>query len=498
MKDLNQETGNEMNSSDIKTGLSFDDVLLYPAASQVLPHEVDLITNLTPKIVLHIPLVSAAMDTVTEAKTAISLAQEGGIGFIHRNCSIEHQANEVKKVKKSESFMIRDPITMEPEHRIHDAIEIMRRFNISGLPITKEGCLVGILTNRDLRFEKNPDQKVSNVMTSMGLITASPDIDLEEAKVLLHRHRIEKLPVVDNKGILLGLITIKDIEKAERYPNASKDEDGRLRVGAAVGVDATREERFDALIRAGVDIIVIDTAHGHSKRVIDAVKDSKKNFPEHELVAGNIATVEGAEALIKAGADSIKVGIGPGSICTTRIIAGVGVPQITAIRECRNACEKMGIPMIADGGIKYSGDITKALAAGAMTVMIGSLFAGTDESPGEKILYQGRVYKVYRGMGSMGAMVQGGRDRYYQEEKGDAGKLVPEGIEGRVPYRGPLSTSIYQLLGGLRAGMGYVGCLNLKELRAKKRFVKITELGHKESHVHGVIITKEAPNYWIE
>lgn len=477
---------------------TFDDLLLVPAESSVLPRDVDTSTLLTNNVVLNIPIVSAAMDTVTESRTAICLAQEGGIGFIHRNMSIERQAIEIDKVKKSESGMIVDPITVEPEQKVSEALELMNRYRISGVPVVKNKKLVGILTNRDLRFETDLDQPVANVMTHENLVTVSSShISLDDSKKLLHKHRIEKLLVVDENYNLTGLITIKDIEKIKKYPLASKDALGRLRVGGAVGI-IDREARIDGLLAAGADVIVIDTSHGHSTGVLDAVRDTKVNFPKCELIAGNVATSEGARALIEAGVDAVKVGVGPGSICTTRIIAGVGVPQMSAIRDAYKVCEKSGIPVIADGGIKYSGDIVKALCGGAHTVMIGGLFAGTEESPGETILFQGRTYKVYRGMGSLEAMKMGSRDRYYQDDMESNLKLVPEGIEGRVPYRGSLSGSIHQLLGGLRAGMGYVGCRTTEELRKKARFVKITSAGLRESHVHDVIITKEAPNYWLE
>lgn len=481
----------------VQEALTFDDLLLVPAYSSILPKDVDTSTYLTNTIKLNIPIVSAAMDTVTESRTAICLAQEGGLGIIHRNMSIERQALEVDKVKKSESGMIVDPITVEPEQPVSYALELMQKYRISGVPVVKNRKLVGILTNRDIRFEDNVHQPVANVMTKENLITVRSTISLEESKKLLHQHRIEKLLVVDDEYNLKGLITIKDIEKIKKYPLACKDSLGRLRVGAAVGI-IDREERIDALIKAGVDVIAIDTSHGHSQNVLDAIRDTKRNFPQVEVIAGNVATSEGAEALIKAGADSIKVGIGPGSICTTRIIAGIGVPQITAIIEACRAAQEAKIPVIADGGIKYSGDIVKALAAGASSIMIGSLFAGTEESPGETILYQGRSYKVYRGMGSLAAMNMGSRDRYYQDDIESNLKLVPEGIEGRVPFRGSLSASIFQLVGGLKAGMAYLGAKTIPELRHKARFVRITSAGLKESHVHDVIITKEAPNYWID
>ena len=483
--------------------LTFDDVLLKPAYSEILPSDVDVSTELTPKIKLNTPLLSAAMDTVTEAKTAIAMAQEGGIGIIHRNIDIDLQAAEVKKVKKYESGMIVNPLTVRADHRVEDALDIMLKQNITGLPVTKEDdTLLGIVTFRDLRFEKNLDYKVKQVMTpKKRLITVEDGSNLDEAKELLHKYKIEKLPVVDKKFRLRGLITMKDIEKIEKYPTACKDEMGRLRCGAAVGVGADREERIEALIKVGCDVIIIDTAHGHSKMVIDAVGDTKKNFSGIEVIAGNIATGEAPEALIKAGADAVKIGVGPGSICTTRVIAGIGVPQISAIQDVTEVTKKYGVPAVADGGIKYSGDIAKALVAGANSVMIGNLFAGTDEAPGEVILFQGRTYKVYRGMGSIEAMKKGSsRDRYAQnigDEMIDS-KLVPEGIEGRIPYRGPLGAMIYQLVGGLRAGMGYTGCKTINELRTKAHFIKVTNAGLREGHVHDVIITKEAPNYRIE
>lgn len=481
----------------IREALTFDDVLLIPRESSVLPKDVDTSTYLTRNITLNIPIVSAAMDTVTESRTAICLAQEGGIGIIHRNMSIERQVLEVDKVKKSESGMIVSPITIEPDQKVSDALDLMMKYRISGVPVVKGKRLVGILTNRDLRFETNLEQPVSNVMTKENLVTVSASISLEESKRLLHQHRIEKLLVVDEEFNLKGLITIKDIEKIKKFPLACKDSLGRLRVGAAVGI-IDREERVAALLAAGADAIVIDTSHGHSSAVLDAIRDTKKNFPNCDLIAGNVATPEGAQALIDAGVDAIKVGVGPGSICTTRIIAGVGVPQITAIRDACRVALKNDIPVIADGGIKYSGDIVKALAAGAHTVMIGSLFAGTEESPGETILYQGRSYKVYRGMGSLEAMKLGSKDRYYQDDVESTIKLVPEGIEGRVPFRGSLSASIFQLIGGLKAGMGYVGSKTIRELRTEAKFVRITSAGLRESHVHDVIITKEAPNYWLD
>ena len=480
----------------IEEAYTFDDLLLLPAESDVLPKEVDLHTYITREIKLNIPLLSAAMDTVTEARMAISMAREGGIGIIHRNMSIEEQCREVEKVKKSEYGMIIDPVTVEPDVPIREVLKIMEDYRISGVPVVEgpQKKLLGIVTNRDLRFETELDRPVREVMTSKNLVTAKPGITLEEAKKILHEHRIEKLLIVDDNFCLRGLITIKDIEKLRKYPNACKDELGRLRVGAAVGVGPERLAHVEALLKAGCDVIVIDSAHGHSKNVIEAVRDIKNHFPACNLIAGNIATAEGAEALIKAGSDGIKVGVGPGSICTTRIVAGVGVPQLSAIHYSAMVANKYDIPVIADGGIKFSGDITKAIGAGAHAVMIGSLFAGTDEAPGEMILYEGRTYKVYRGMGSLGAMMKGGADRYFQK---GASKFVPEGVEGRVPYRGPVSNMIFQLLGGLRSGMGYCGCRTIEELRHKARFVRITPAGLRESHVHDVIITKEAPNYWI-
>lgn len=477
-------------------GLTFDDVLLMPARSSVLPRDVDVSTDFSRSIRINIPLSSSAMDTVTEAQMAIAIAREGGIGIIHRAMPADRQALEVDKVKKSESGMIIDPITVSPDAPISEAMEMMERYKISGVPVTVEGKLVGILTNRDLRFETNFNKKVSDVMTKERLITAPEGTDLDMAKELLHKYKIEKLPIVDKDFKLKGLITIKDIEKRKKYPNACKDSLGRLRVGAAVGVGEDALYRAELLVKAGVDVIVIDTAHGHTKAVIETLRKLKKRVSV-DVVAGNVATAEGATDLIRAGADAIKIGIGPGSICTTRIVAGAGVPQITAIMECYKVAKRFKVPIIADGGIKYSGDITKALAAGANSVMIGSLFAGTDESPGEIVLYQGRSYKVYRGMGSLSVMEQGARDRYMQEGV-EASKLVPEGVEGRVPYKGPLSQSVIQLIGGLRSGMGYCGCRNLKELREKARFIRITNAGLRESHVHDVIITKEAPNYRIE
>jgi IMP dehydrogenase len=476
--------------------LTFDDVLLLPAESDVLPRQVDVSAQLTRNLRLQIPVVSAAMDTVTEARTAIAMAQAGGMGFIHKNMSPAQQSLEVTKVKKYESGMVVDPVTIEPDARLYQALELMRQHDISGIPVTRKGRLVGIVTNRDLRFEKNLEQKVEDVMTR-ELITCREGISQEQAKELLHKNRIEKLLVVDEKFELKGLITIKDIEKTRAHPNAAKDEHGRLLVGAAVGVGPERDERVHALLRAGADVIAVDTAHGHSKGVIEAVRALKSNFRDIELVAGNVATGEGASALCEAGVDAVKVGIGPGSICTTRVVAGVGVPQISAIDNCVRAASRFGVPCISDGGIKYSGDIVKAIAAGAHSVMIGSLFAGTEEAPGEVILYQGRSYKSYRGMGSLGAMKQGSRDRYFQAGEEDL-KLVPEGIEGRVPYKGPLAMNVHQLVGGLRAGMGYAGCRTIDELRTRAKFVRITHAGLRESHVHDVQVTQEAPNYRVE
>ncbi len=483
--------------AEIREGLTFDDVLLVPGASEVLPADVDLRTQLTREISLNAPLASAAMDTVTEHETAICMAQNGGIGIVHKNMSPAAQAAEVDKVKRSESGMIVDPITMRPEQRIYEALELMERYRISGVPVTREGKAVGILTNRDLRFVKDHAGPISSVMTCENLVTVPPGTTMERAKELLHEHRIEKLLVVDDAGTLRGLITIKDIEKTERFPNACKDGLGRLRCGAAVGVGGDRLERTQALVDAGVDVIVVDTAHGHSKMVLETVGELRRDFPEVPIIGGNVATAEGAEALIKAGVSGVKIGVGPGSICTTRVVAGVGVPQFTAVRDASEVASVSGVPVISDGGIKYSGDIVKALAAGASTVMIGSLFAGTDEAPGEVVLFQGRSYKVYRGMGSIGAMAEGSRDRYFQTEV-ESPKLVPEGIEGRVPYRGSLSSSVHQLHGGLRSGMGYCGAASLGELRSKARFVRISSAGLSESHVHDVIVTKEAPNYRIE
>jgi IMP dehydrogenase len=476
---------------------TFDDVLIVPLKSDVLPTEARTSTRLTNRIELNVPIISAAMDTVTEAPLAIALAQQGGIGIIHKNMPIDKQAGEVDKVKRSESGMIVDPITMSPNDKIEDAVKLMAHYKISGVPITENGRLVGILTNRDLRFETRFHLPIREVMTKDDLVTVPVGTTLEEAQRLLHKHRIEKLLVVDKNQNLKGLITVKDITKKIKYPLAAKDNQGRLRVGAAIGATGDYLERMAELIRTKVDVIVIDTAHGHSSRVLEAVKEAKRKFPEMDVVAGNIATEEGARDLVSAGADAVKVGMGPGSICTTRVVSGAGMPQITAILACSRAAHEANVPVIADGGIKFSGDITKALAAGADTVMIGSLFAGTDESPGETILYQGRTFKSYRGMGSLGAMQSGSRDRYGQEEE-SPGKLVPEGIEGRVPYKGPVSSMVIQLVGGLRAGMGYCGVATIAELQTRTKFVKITEASLRESHVHDVFITKEAPNYQLD
>ncbi len=481
-----------------KEALTFDDVLLLPGKSEVVPSEADITTPLTRRIRLNIPLLSAAMDTVTDSRMAIAMAQQGGMGIIHKNMSIEAQADEVDRVKRSESGMIVNPITMSPDQKIHEAMEIMKKYKISGVPITSKGKLVGILTNRDLRFETRLDLKISDLMTKTNLITVPVGTTLEDAKTILHRHRVEKLPVVDDRYRLKGLITVKDIQKRIAYPNACKDALGSLRVGAAIGATGDYLERAAALISAGADVLVVDTAHGHSARVLEAAKTLKRKYPERDLIAGNVATEDGASALVRAGVDAMKVGMGPGSICTTRVVTGSGVPQITAILSCAKIARKAAVPLIADGGIKYSGDITKAIAAGADSVMVGSLFAGTDESPGETVLYQNRSYKVYRGMGSLEAMKAGSRDRYAQEGEFFSGKLVPEGIEGMVPYKGSIEVMIPQLTGGLRAGMGYCGCRNIRELKTKTRFIRITSFGLKESHVHDVLVTKEAPNYRTE
>ncbi|WP_276771378.1 IMP dehydrogenase [Veillonella seminalis] len=473
-------------------GLTFDDVLLVPAASDVLPHEVDITTNLTRDIKLNIPMISSGMDTVTESRMAIAMAREGGMGVIHKNMSIEEQAHEVDKVKRSEHGIIVDPIYLSPQNLLSDAEELMRKYAISGVPITVDGKLVGIITNRDMRFENELSKPIGEVMTKENLVTAPVGTSLEEAKAILRRHRIEKLPLVDDNGYLKGLITIKDIEKATKYPNSAKDSSGRLLAGAAVGVSKDLYDRMEALVAAKADVIIVDTAHGHSAGVLRTLKEIKKTFPFMPVIAGNVATAAGTEALIEAGADAVKVGIGPGSICTTRVIAGIGVPQITAVYECAAVGRRYNIPIIADGGIKYSGDIAKAIAAGGNVVMMGNILAGTDESPGETVIYQGRSYKVYRGMGSLGAMKLGSKDRYFQSE---AKKLVPEGIEGRVPYKGMLADTIFQMVGGLRASMGYCGCHNIQEMINDTQFIQITAAGLKESHPHDVSITVEAPNY---
>ncbi len=485
-------------TTDLQTGLTFDDVLLVPGASSVHPSEADLSTTLTPRLSLSVPLVSSPMDTVTEHRLAICMAQEGGIGFVHKNLEIEAQASEVSKVKRSESGMIVDPITLEPEQTIQHAIEILTQNRISGLPVVRGTKLVGIVTNRDLRFVKALDRPVSEIMTCKDLITVDPDVTLERAKELLHENRIEKLLVTDSNGDLRGLITMKDIEKAIKYPLANKDELGRLRVGAAVGVAADIQERAEALLAAGADVLLVDSSHGHASAVLTAIEQLHVAFPEVEIIGGNVATGEGAEALIKAHVSAVRVGVGPASICTTRVVAGVGVPQLSAVIDAAEVCRAQGVPVIADGGIKYSGDIVKALAAGADSVMLGSLFAGTDESPGDVVLHQGRSYKAYRAMGSLAAMRHGSRDRYFQEDVDTPAKLVPEGVEARVPHRGPLSNSIYQLLGGVRSGMGLVGAADLAELRDKAQFVKISAAGLRESHPHDVMITEEPPNYRVE
>ncbi|MFC2642752.1 MAG: IMP dehydrogenase [Veillonella parvula] len=473
-------------------GLTFDDVLLIPAASDILPNQVELKTQLTRDITLNIPMISSGMDTVTESRMAIAMAREGGLGVIHKNMSIEEQAHEVDKVKRSEHGVIVDPIFLSPQNLLSDAAELMEKYKISGVPITEHGKLVGIITNRDMRFETDLSRQIGECMTKDSLVTASEGTSLEAAKAILSEHRIEKLPLVDGEGNLKGLITIKDIEKATKYPNAAKDGSGRLLVGAAVGVSQDLYDRLDALVSAKADVIIVDTAHGHSAGVLRTLKDIKQAYPHIPVIAGNVATAVGTEALIEAGADAVKVGIGPGSICTTRVIAGIGVPQITAVYESAQVGRRYGVPIIADGGIKYSGDIAKAIAAGANVVMMGNILAGTDESPGEQVIYQGRSYKVYRGMGSLGAMKLGSKDRYFQTE---AKKLVPEGIEGRVPYKGMLADTIFQMVGGLRASMGYCGCHNIQEMIENTQFIQITAAGLKESHPHDVSITVEAPNY---
>jgi IMP dehydrogenase len=478
-----------------KIGLTFDDVLLIPNKSEVLPGQVEISTKIFPDTVLNVPLLSAAMDTVTESRLAMAMAREGGVGVIHKNMSVERQALEVNKVKRSESGMIVDPITLPPERAIKEAIEVMKKYSISGIPVTKKGKLLGIITNRDLRFEKNLNRKIDELMTKRNLVTAGENISLEDAQEILHKHRIEKLLLVDRQKNLKGMITVKDIMKKIQYPLACKDERGRLRVGAAVGASSDLKERAAALVKEEVDFLAVDSSHGHSKNVLEAVENLKKWFPKILVMAGNVGTREGALDLIKAGADSVKVGIGPGSICTTRVVIGAGVPQITAITECAEVCSQYSISLIADGGIRYSGDIVKALAAGADAVMIGSLFAGTEESPGETILWEGRSFKTYRGMGSIEAMRAGSKDRYFQEEEEEPTKFVPEGVEGLVPYKGSVADSIFQLVGGLRSGMGMCGSKNLAELKRKARFIRLTEAGLKESHPHSVFITKEAPNY---
>ncbi|MFZ4619757.1 MAG: IMP dehydrogenase [Bacteroidota bacterium] len=478
----------------IGEAITYDDVLLVPAKSSVLPRDVDVSTRLTKNIRLNIPLLTAAMDTVTESEMAIAIAREGGIGIIHKNLSIERQAEEVDKVKRSESGMIMNPVTLTANKTVGDVLDLMTKFSVSGIPIVEDGKLVGILTNRDLRFQPNRGLKVADVMTSTNLITAPLGTTLEEAEVILQKHKIEKLPVVDKNGKLKGLITFKDIQKKKRYPNACKDKHGRLRVGAAVGVTADTLERVDALVKAGADVVIIDTAHGHSKGVIEMVKKVKAKF-SIDVIAGNVGTAEATKDLIKAGADCIKIGIGPGSICTTRIVAGVGVPQVTAVMDCAGVAKKFNIPVIADGGIKHTGDIAKAIAAGADSVMIGGLFAGLQESPGEKVLYEGRTYKLYRGMGSIDAMKDGSKDRYFQDVEDDVQKLVPEGIEGRVPFKGELSATVYQMVGGLRAAMGYCGAENVAALQERAQFMKMSDAGLRESHPHDIHITKEAPNY---
>ncbi|HYM38266.1 MAG TPA: IMP dehydrogenase [Nitrospiraceae bacterium] len=483
-----------MLEKEVRVGLTYDDVVLVPAKSEVLPGETDTRTHVSRNVTINIPIVSAAMDTVTEARLAIALAREGGIGILHRLLSPEDQAVEVDKVKKSESGMILDPITISPDATIREAHQLMTKYRISGIPVTKNGKLVGILTNRDLRFESRMELKVSQVMTKDKLVTAPEGTSLEKAREILHEHRIEKLLVVNKKFELKGLITIKDIEKRIKYPHACKDTHGRLRVGAAIGVGPETEHRLDLLVKVGVDLVAVDTAHGHSRSVLDTVKVVKKKYPNLDVIAGNIATAEAARDLVKAGVDAVKVGVGPGSICTTRIVSGAGMPQLTAVSDCAAALAGTGVPIVADGGVKYSGDVTKALAAGASAVMIGGILAGTEESPGETVLFQGRTYKVYRGMGSLGAMEKGGKDRYFQAGRAES-KLVPEGIEGRVPYKGTLSGVIYQLVGGVRSGMGYCGCRTIPDLQKNARFIRQTLAGLREGHVHDVIITKEAPNY---
>lgn len=477
-----------------KEGLTFDDVLLIPQKSDILPKDIDITTQITKKIKLNIPFVSAAMDTVTESRLAIAIAREGGIGIIHKNMSIDDQATEVDKVKRSEHGVIVDPFFLTPEHHIYDALELMEKYRISGVPITENGRLVGIITNRDLRFETDYNKKIKFSMTRENLVTAPEGTTLTQAQEILRRHKIEKLPIIDSNGSLKGLITIKDIEKTIQYPHSAKDSNGRLLAGAAIGVTKDMMDRVASLVKAKVDLVVLDSAHGHSENIMQGIRRIKEVYPELQLIAGNVATAEGTRDLIEAGADAVKVGMGPGSICTTRVVAGIGVPQITAINDCANVANEYGIPIIADGGIKYSGDVSKAIAAGAKVVMIGNLFAGTEESPGESEIYQGRRFKVYRGMGSLGAMQKGSKDRYFQE---DSVKLVPEGVEGRVPYKGPLSDTVFQLIEGLKHGMGYCGTKSIEELRTESKFIRISNAGLKESHPHDIYITKEAPNYSV-
>ena len=486
-----------MIQGELREALTFDDVLLVPGYSDFLPRDADIRTRLTRELELEVPIVSSAMDTVTEWRTAVTMAREGGIGIIHKNLLPEEQAREVEKVKRAETGMIVDPVTIRPDLLLRQAMEIMRENDISGLPVVESGRPVGILTSRDIRFERNLDRPVRTLMTQ-ELVTAKPGVTQEQAKELLHHHRIEKLLVVDESGALMGLITIKDLMQAERHPMAIKDGRGRLRVGAAVGVGPDVDERVAALVGANVDVVVVDTAHGHSEKVLEAVRNIKRRYRDLQVIAGNVATAAATEALIEAGVDAVKVGIGPGSICTTRVVAGIGVPQVTAISDCARVGKEKGVPVIADGGIKYSGDLVKAMACGASAVMIGSLFASTDESPGQLVLFQGRTYKSYRGMGSLGAMRKGSADRYSQGDVEDAQKLVPEGIEGRVPYRGPLSKVVYQLAGGLRAGMGYTGCRTIEDLHANAQFIRQSSQGLRESHVHDVVVTEEAPNYRID
>ncbi len=487
-----------MKSKVLLEALTYDDVLLVPAKSSVLPREVDVRTKLTRNIALNVPLISAAMDTVTESEMAVAMAREGGIGILHKNMTIARQVKEVLRVKRSESGMILEPVTVRPNQKVRDVLHLMRTYSISGIPVVdKTNRLIGIITNRDLRFEPDEDALVEEIMTKENLITAPVGTTLVQAERLLQKHKVEKLPVVDKGGVLKGLITFKDILKRKKHPNACKDHHGRLRVGAAVGITADTIERVEELVKADVDVVVVDTAHGHSRGVLDMVRRIRKRFPDLDLIAGNVGTAEATRDMIRAGADAVKVGIGPGSICTTRVVAGVGIPQVTAVIQCSKAAERSGVPIIADGGIKQTGDIAKAIAAGADSVMIGGLFAGVDESPGEKVLYEGRSYKVYRGMGSLGAMREGSKDRYFQDAEDDLQKLVPEGIEGRVPYKGPLGDTVYQMIGGLRAAMGYCGCPTIAAMKKNARFVRMTDAGLRESHPHDVAITKEAPNYHL-